>query len=304
MAETPALARFPARYVSCQSRGAKLTLSRRDLGGALATAAVVRRRGSDRAAPPPPAGEPNLARILRTKKLRIAGFLGEEPYSYKDPASGRWNGFWVAMAGNLAAQIGVELAVVETDWADAATDLHTGKMDLSCGVGPTAQRAMFADFANPLFDDTYAIIARKGFAPKSWAELDVAELLVAVDIGSAREETARRFAGNAAITGFKTRDEALEAVQSARADCFVATVLVALAELKKNPQIGEIVAPTPHLRAAVCPALPYDSDRRFRGVVDAWSADNRGIGQIREWIMAALANLGIMPGDLPADISF
>jgi polar amino acid transport system substrate-binding protein len=278
-------------------------LSRRNFAGAL-TAAVVVRRGSDRPAPAPPAVEPNLARILRTKKLRIAGFSGEEPYSYKDPATGRWNGFWVAMAGNLAAQIGVELAVAETDWADSVTDLHTGKMDLSYAVGPTAQRAMFADFANPLFHDTYAIVARKGFGPKSWAELNVPESLVAVDIGSAREEMARRFAGNAAITGFKTRDEALGAVQSARADCFVATVLLALAELKKNPQTGEIVVPTPHLRAAVCPAIPYDDDRRFHGVVDAWSDDNRGVGQIQQWIMAGLAKLGIAPDDLPAGVSF
>ena len=279
-------------------------LSRRELGGALAAVAVVRRRGSDRAAPPPPpAGEPNLARVLRTKKLRIAGFSGEKPYSYKDPATGRWSGFWIAMAGNLAAQLGVEPAVIETDWANAVTDLHTGKMDLSYGLGPTAQRAMFADFAYPLFYDTYAIVARNEFARKSWAELNVPESLVAVDIGSAHEEMARRFAGNAAITGFQTRDEALGAVQSGRVDCFITTVLPALAEIKKNPQIGDIVVPTPHLRAAVCPALPYDDDRRFRGVVDAWSEDNRGIGQIREWIMGGLAKLGIEPGDLPADVS-
>jgi hypothetical protein len=29
-----------------------------------------------------------------------------------------------------------------------------------------------------------------------------------------------------------------------------------------------LVVPAPLLRIAVCPAVPYDSDRRFRGVVD------------------------------------
>jgi polar amino acid transport system substrate-binding protein len=81
-------------------------------------------------------------------------------------------------------------------------------------------------------------------------------------------------------------------------------VFFALAALKKNPQIGELVVPAPQLRAALCPAVPYDDDRRFRGVVDAWSEDNRGIGQIRNWIMAGLAKLGIEPGDLPSDVSF
>jgi polar amino acid transport system substrate-binding protein len=280
-------------------------LSRREFAGGMAAAAAVRRHAPERpATPPEPAREPNLARILRTRRLRVGAPLGEEPYSYKNSAAGQWSGFLVAMAGDLAAALGVELAIVETNWADMVTDLHTGKIDLANGPSPTAQRAMFADFSTPLFHDTFAILARKGFAPKSWSELNVPESLVAVDTGSAREEAVRRFAGNAAITGFKTREEALLAVQSGRADCFVATVFFALAALKKNPQIGELIVPTPQLRAARCPAMPYDDDRRFRGVVDAWSEDNRGIGQIRNWIMAGLANLGIEPSDLPSDVSF
>jgi polar amino acid transport system substrate-binding protein len=279
--------------------------SRREFGGGLAVAAAVRRRGSERpASPPEPAKEPNLARILRTRRLRVGAFLGEEPYFYKNSTTGQWSGFLVAMAGDLAAALRVELAIVETNWADLVTDLHTGKIDLAYGPSPTAQRAMFADFSTPLFHDTFAILARQGFAPKSWSELNVPESLVAVDIGSAREEAVRRFAGNAAITGFKTREEALLAVQSGRADCFVATVFFALAALKKNPQIGELIVPAPQLHAARCPAVPYDDDRRFRGVVDAWSEDNRGTGQIRNWIMAGLANLGIEPSDLPSDVSF
>ena len=280
-------------------------LSRREFAGGMAAAAAVRRHAPERpATPPEPAREPNLARILRTGRLRVGAPLGEEPYSYKNSATGQWSGFLVAMAGDLAAALGVELAIVETNWADMVTDLHTGKIDLAYGPSPTAQRAMFADFSTPLFHDTFAILARQGFAPKSWSELNVPESLVAVDTGSAREEAVRRFAGNAAITGFKTREEALLAVQSGRADCFVATVFFALAALKKNPQIGELIVPTPQLRAARCPAVPYDDDRRFRGVVDAWSEDNRGIGQIRNWIMAGLANLGIEPSDLPSDVSF
>jgi len=280
-------------------------LSRREFGETLALGAVARRGGSAHAPaqPAPPGREPNLARILRTRKLRVAVLSSEEPYTYREHSSGPWSGLCVLMAQNLAAQLGVEVTVNESNWADAVTDLHTGKIDLAYMPGPTAQRAMFADFANPLFNDTYAIIARKGFAPKSWAELNVPGTLVAADTGSAREEVARRFANNAAITGFKSRDEALAAVQSGRADCFLAPVLAALTIVKKDPQIGDLVIPTPHLRTAVCPALPYDDDRRFRGVVDAWSADNRGIGQFRGWITAALSEFGIEPGALPPDIS-
>jgi len=49
--------------------------------------------------------------------------------------------------------------------------------------------------------------------------------------------------------------------------------------------------------------MPYDDDRRFRGVVDAWTEDNRGIGQIRRWIMAGLSGFEIGEGDLPPDLA-
>jgi len=278
-------------------------LSRREFGGGLAAGAVVRRRGSDKVAPPPPANEPNLARILRTKRLRVAGLVGEAPYSYKDPASGRWGGICITLAANLAAELGAEITVVESSWSDLAVDLHSGKVDLSF-LSPTAQRGMFVDFANPLLYDTYAIVAHKGFAAGSWAEINVPERLVAVDEGSAREEATRRLAGNAAITGFKTREEAMAAIQSGRADCFVTTALCALAVVKKDPSLGDFIAPTPYLRAAVCPGVPYDSDRRLRGVIDAWREEYRGTARIRELLVADLAKFSIQPDDLPPEISF
>ena len=238
-------------------------LSRREFGAGLTAVAAVRRRGADHPAPPPPPNEPTLARILRTKRLRVAGLIGEEPYFQKDPSRGQWSGICVTMARNLAAELGVEVAVVESAQADLAADLHAGKIDLAY-LNPTAQRGMFADFAAPLFHDTYAVVARKGFAPKGWSEINVPQTLLAVDSGSVREEMARRFAGNAAITGFKTREEALAAIQSGRGDCFVTTVFLGLITLKKNPQLGDLIVPTPYLRAALCPGVPYDNDRRFR----------------------------------------
>jgi polar amino acid transport system substrate-binding protein len=282
-------------------------LNRREFVGTLAAAAVVRRRGSDRSAPAtesPPTREPNLARVLRTKRLRLAAFSSEEPYSFRRSPNSEWSGLCVTMARNLASELGVEVAVVEVNWTEVAADLNAYKLDLSYALNPTALSAMFVDFANPIFYDTYAVIARNGFAAKTWAEVNVPETLVAAEIGSPREAAARRFVRNAAITGFRNRDEAMQAVQSDRADCLVAPVFYSLAALKKNPQLGQLVVPTPQLRVAVCAALPYDDDRRLRGVVDAWTEDKRTTGQVREWVTTGLAEFGIEPGDLPPDMSF
>ena len=67
---------------------------------------------------------------------------------------------------------------------------------------------------------------------------------------------------------------------------------------------GDLIVPTPYLRVAICPGTPYDDDRRFRGVLNAWLEDNRGIGRIRELIVADLTKFGLEPGDLPPEVSF
>ena len=115
-------------------------LSRREFGETLAVGAVARRGGSAHppAQPAPPAKEPNLARILRTRKLRVAALSGEEPYTYREHSSGPWSGLCLLMAQDLAAQLGVEVALSESSWAETVTDLHTGKIDLAYMPGPTA----------------------------------------------------------------------------------------------------------------------------------------------------------------------
>jgi polar amino acid transport system substrate-binding protein len=84
---------------------------------------------------------------------------------------------------------------------------------------------------------------------------------------------------------------------------FITTALFALAVLRRDPGLGDLIVPTPYLRVAICPGTPYDDDRRFRGVLNAWLA-NRGIGWIRELIVADLTKFGFEPGDLPPEVSF
>ena len=170
--------------------------------------------------------------------------------------------------------------------------------------GPTAQRAMFADFATPLFHDTYAILARKGFAPKSWTQLNLPESLVAVDerLGTRR--------GRPAVCR-QCRDHRVQdprggaarrPIGSCRLLC--CNCAFALALLKKNPEIGELVVPTPQFGA-----LPYARQCRMTTTAGSAAWSTRGAKIIAELVrsevgfMAGLADFGIAPGDVPPDAS-
>ncbi len=251
-----------------------------------------------------PAAGSNLDRILASKKLRVAGLVGEEPYFSKDIVSGEWGGFCIDMARSIASELGVELEVVESTWGNSVLDLQANKIDLSFGLNPTPKRALVVDFSSPLFYNTFSIVAKKDFTVSSWEELNDPSVSIAVDIGSTHELIARRYAGKANITGFKTRDEAILAVAAGRADCFVCTIFLGLTSKQKNPQLGNFIMPRPYVQSAVSAAMQYDSDRRFRDFVSTWCDFNRGNGQIREWIVSNLAKVNIQPEDVPAEVQF
>jgi ABC-type amino acid transport substrate-binding protein len=64
----------------------------------------------------------DLARVQRTKTLRIGAVRGAAPYYNKDLASGEWGGFMIDFAKSLAASLNVKLDITETTWGNSVLD--------------------------------------------------------------------------------------------------------------------------------------------------------------------------------------
>jgi polar amino acid transport system substrate-binding protein len=245
----------------------------------------------------------NLSRIQRTKKLRMAVVVGEDPYFHKDITTGQWSGFCVEMGRDMAKALDVEMEVLESGWGNSVLDLQANKADIMFGLNPTPARGLAINMSDPIFFNSFALGVRRGFEPKTWSDVNKPEVHIAVDLGSSHELIARRYAPKADITAYKTRNEAVLAVQSGRADCFVATIFIALDALKKNPSLSFRLL-QPLVRAPVCAGMRYDDNRRFRDFVNTWIAFNASNGQVREWIVASLDKIGIDPKDVPPEVTF
>eukprot|EP01037_Dinobryon_pediforme_P043009 gene43009-53756_t len=107
------------------------------------------------------APESTLARIKRTKVLRIGGVRGQAPYYNKDLVSGEWVGFMVDFARSLAASLNVKLEVQETTWGNSVLDLQTRKIDVFFGMNPTPVRREAVGFSEPLFNNAFTVVAKK-----------------------------------------------------------------------------------------------------------------------------------------------
>jgi len=278
-------------------------LSHSALIGAAAIASVgVPARASAQAAS---GNESTLDRVRKTGILRMGVIVGQAPYFTKNLADGTWSGACLSMANDIAKKLNAKVETVETTWGNQILDLQSNKIDLAFAVNPTPERALMVDFATPILVHSFTAVTRKGFTkPETWNDLNKPEVRISVDMGSAHELIARRYAPNATILSFKTRDEAVLAVATGRADCNVVLAILALPMLKKNPALAEIAIPRPVLTLPTNIAVRLDSDKRWRDFLSVWADYNRSMAQTREWFLQGLAELDVKESDIPPEVQF
>ena len=237
--------------------------------------------------------------------LRIPGILNEVPYFNKDPRTGEWQGFVIDMASDIAKMLDVKLEVVESSWSNAILDVQSGKVDMAFAVTATPVRAMSVSFSAPTYYNSFIIVSAKDeLTGKTWSELNDPKYTFAVDLGSAQDLITQQYLPKANVLRFKTRDEAIVAVTTGKADGLVNTMLNGLVISKKAPAMGSVKVPTPVLSTPSVIALNYSADETFKSFVSAWAEYNRRIGNNQTWIVKSLEPFGITLTDMPVGFGF
>jgi polar amino acid transport system substrate-binding protein len=250
------------------------------------------------------AADNTLDKIRSTKVLRIAVLPGELPYFNKDLATGTWSGFSIEMANDIAKLLDVKLEYTESTYGNSILDLQANKIDLGFALNPTPQRALVVDFTSLVFPHPFGAMLRKGLEAKTWADINKPEVKIAVDVGSANEAVARRFAPNATIKSMKSRDEVMLEMASSRVDCVVNALVLGLTAIAKNPSLGTYkILQSPSVTVSSSCAVRHEGDKRWRDFLSVWIDYNRGIGQMREWFVKGLALSGVKPEDVPVELS-
>jgi len=244
-------------------------------------------------------------RIASTKTLRIAAVAGGAPNYQKDLATGAWSGIMIDLANNLANKLGAKLEINETTWGNAVLDLQSNKIDIFFGLNPTPQRLKVIGFSEPLYNNAYSLIAKKGYSPKTWAEMDSPEVTIAVDVGSSYDNLVTTMYTKAKILRFEKSADATLAVQTGRADVQPLVVTLSAGIVKKNPGIGHVVVPEPIKGTSTNAGLRMETDQRWKTYVDSWIADLRKSGAINTIVLGNLDKLmSIKREEIPAIVNF
>jgi polar amino acid transport system substrate-binding protein len=249
--------------------------------------------------------ESAMARIKRTKVLRTGFVAGASPYFVKSVATGEWQGFCVDFAKQLAEAAGAKLQVVDTTWGNAVLDLQSNKIDCMFGLAPTEQRKKTVGFTDTLFQNTFTLVAKKGFDPKTWDDVNKPEVKLSVDQGSNQDTFATQALTKAKLSRFETSGDATLAVQTGRVDAQVLVILLAVTVLAKAPQLGHLVIPTPAATAPTAIGVQMEPDQAFTEFVNEWLKTERSKGLIKQTIINNMQKLaGVDPALFPKEATF
>ena len=249
--------------------------------------------------------ESTWARIQRTKVLRTGAVAGGSPYYNKSLATGQWEGFMIDFAKMLADSLGAKLELNETTWGNSVLDLQANKIDVFFGLNPSPARALVVDFSDPLFNNAFMVIAKKGYEPKTWEEMNRPEVRIAVDVGSSHDQMIGKVCPKANIIRLEKAADATMAIQTGRADAQVLASVIALTVASKNPTLGKVLLPTPMEATTTTLGLRKETDRTWINYVNKWIADTRASGKVKETVLANLEKLyGLKRDQVPPQLGF
>lgn len=76
-------------------------------------------------------------------------------------AGGYADGYDVRIAKRIAAELGMELEIVKTEWDGLVPSLMSGKIDcIIAGMSPTEERKVTIDFTEPYYESELCIVVK------------------------------------------------------------------------------------------------------------------------------------------------
>lgn len=236
--------------------------------------------------------------IQSTGKLRM-GVTQAPPWYSKNPTTGEWDsGLIVSVGKAMAAEMEVELEMVEVTWATAIAALQANKIDMMF-LDATPKRAMVVDYPKqPLLYISLAVLAKDDMTVSTWDDLNKPEVTVGVPQATSMDAFLTRTIPNADIQRFPDNGAAIAAFQSGRVDAvslFHPPLLAARQKLGR----GQLVIPTPAFSSPSSIAVRREADKTFRDWVDHTIFYYYETGRTQLWYEEFLTGFGLDPKASP-----
>lgn len=164
-----------------------------------------------------------LEAVLQKGALHVGFNSGYMPFEMTNQ-KGRYVGFDIDIAKEMAKAMGVEFVPINTAWDDIIPSLTTGKFDIIIsGMTVTQERNLKISFADPyiIVGQTVLINKKHEGKIKSYGDLNNPTYIVTSQSGTTGEQAIKSLIPRCTYKSFKTEKEAVREVISGNADAFV-----------------------------------------------------------------------------------
>lgn len=168
------------------------------------------------------AEESTLNGILSSGELKFCFESGYIPFEMTDK-NGRYVGFDIDIAKQMARSINVKFVPVNTAWDGIVPALKTGKCDFIGGMTITPERNLSVNFADPYIEVGQTILLSPKLADKihSFRDLNDETYIVATQMGTTGAEAAKKYLSRAKVELYETSADAVLQIANGQADAFV-----------------------------------------------------------------------------------
>jgi cyclohexadienyl dehydratase len=232
-----------------------------------------------------------LQQILERGTLRVGTTGDFNPMSVRDPATNSYKGFDIDSMNQLAADMGVKVEWVQTDWASFVAGVAANKFDIFSGASLNMARAKTVGFTLPYTETGTVPVVLKANAGKfkSWDDINKADVSVAVSLGTVFEEQAKQHFPKASIKAVQSPATGFQEVLSNRALVTITSNIEAAGLVQRFDQLtllGSDVKPRNRRPLAYCVDI---NDQVWLNFVNSWITLKRAEGFFEtleaKWLM-------------------
>ncbi len=212
-----------------------------------------------------------LNEILSEGVLKVGTTGDWNPMSVRDTATNEYVGYDIDIMTQLAADMGVELEMVPTDWKTLVNGVVAGNYHMTGSASISPARLKAAGYSH-----SYIAVEMFPFTTDDkvgnfdgWDSINKEGVKVATTLGTSFEKMVKEWFPEAEIVVVEAPARGFQEVLSGRADVFVTSNIEGSTLLEKFPNVRQVEVDTPRAPTPIAMLLPQ-TDQVWINYVNSW----------------------------------
>ena len=226
-----------------------------------------------------------LDAVLEAGVVRVCTTGDYKPFTFLNPETDAFEGIDIDMARDLAEDLGVEVAFVQTSWPTLMEDFTSDRCDVAMGgISVNLERQKEAFFSEPYLVDGKTPITRCENVERfqTVEQIDEPGVRVIVNPGGTNQRFADANFGEAEVTVYDDNVTIFERIVAGEADVMVTDAIETVLQANLNPELCAVHPDEPFTYSEKGYLLPR-GDEVWKAWVDQWLHLTRASGAFDDY---------------------